>query len=95
MREIARDPADLVRELIGPTHHYPDGAVLYLGTMFAPTQDRGAKGLGFTHHAGDVVTIHAPELGALTNLMAHADKAPAWTYGVADLMRNLAKRGVL
>jgi fumarylacetoacetate (FAA) hydrolase family protein len=95
MREIARDPADLVGELIGPTHRYPDGAVLYLGTMFAPTQDRGAAGLGFTHHIGDVVTVHAPELGALTNVMAHADQAPAWTFGAADLMRNLARRGVL
>ena len=95
MKEIARDPADLVAELFGRTHQYPDGAVLYLGTMFAPTKDRGAKGMGFTHKPGDVVTISAPELGALTNLMAHADKAPPWTFGAADLMRNLAKRGVL
>lgn len=95
MREIARDPADLVKELIGSTHQYPDGAVLYLGTMFAPTEDRGAKGMGFTHQIGDVVTIHAPELGALTNIMAHADQAPPWTFGVADLMRNLAQRKLL
>jgi fumarylacetoacetate (FAA) hydrolase family protein len=95
MREIARDPADLVAELIGATHQYPDGAVLYLGTMFAPTEDRGAKGMGFTHLVGDVVTIHAPELGALTNVMVHADKAPRWTFGVADLMRNLARRKLL
>jgi fumarylacetoacetate (FAA) hydrolase family protein len=95
MREIARDPADLVAELIGATHQYPDGAVLYLGTMFAPTEDRGAKGMGFTHHVGDVVTIHAPELGALTNVMVHADKAPRWTFGAADLMRNLARRKLL
>ena len=95
MREIARDPADLVGELIGATHQYPDGAVLYLGTMFAPTEDRGAKGMGFTHKVGDIVTIHAPELGALTNRMAHADKAPRWTFGTADLMRNLAKRQLL
>jgi fumarylacetoacetate (FAA) hydrolase family protein len=95
MREIARDPADLVEELIGATHQYPDGAVLYLGTMFAPTEDRGAKGMGFTHHVGDVVTIHAPELGALTNVMVHADKAPRWTFGAADLMRNLARRKLI
>lgn len=95
MREIARDPADLVGELIGATHQYPDGAILYLGTMFAPTEDRGAKGMGFTHKVGDIVTIHAPELGALTNVMAHADKAPRWTFGAGDLMRNLAKRGLL
>jgi fumarylacetoacetate (FAA) hydrolase family protein len=95
MSEIARDPADLVGELIGKTHQYPDGAILYLGTMFAPTEDRGAKGAGFTHKIGDIVTIHAPELGALCNRMTHADKARPWTFGVGDLMRNLAKRGLI
>ena len=95
MSEIARDPADLVGELIGKTHQYADGAVLYLGTMFAPTEDRGAPGMGFTHKEGDVVTIRASELGALTNRMVHADKARPWTFGTGDLMRNLAKRGLL
>ncbi len=95
MKEIARDPADLVDELIGKTHQYPDGAVLYLGTMFAPTEDRGAKGMGFTHQVGDIVTIHARELGALVNKMVYADNAPPWTFGAADLMRNLARRGLL
>ncbi len=95
MTEIARDPADLVAELIGKTHQYPDGAVLYLGTMFAPTKDRGVKGQGFTHKVGDVTTISAPALGSLTNRMVHADKARPWTFGTADLMRNLARRGVL
>ncbi|MGE5513511.1 MAG: fumarylacetoacetate hydrolase family protein [Bacteroidota bacterium] len=95
MSEIARDPADLVGELIGKTHQYPDGAILYLGTMFAPTEDRGAKGAGFTHKVGDIVTIHAPELGALCNRMTHADKARPWTFGVGDLMRNLSKRGLI
>jgi fumarylacetoacetate (FAA) hydrolase family protein len=95
MSEIARDPADLVSELIGKTHQYADGAVLYLGTMFAPTEDRGASGMGFTHKEGDVVTIRAPELGALTNRMVHADKALPWTFGTGDLMRNLAKRDLI
>ncbi len=95
MREIARDPADLVAELLGKTHQYPDGAVLYLGTMFAPSEDRGEQGMGFTHKIGDVVTISAPALGALTNVMAHADKCPPWTFGVAALMRNLAKRQLI
>lgn len=95
MSEIARDPADLVGEMIGSTHQYPDGAVLYLGTMFAPAEDRGAKGMGFTHKAGDIVTIAAPELGSLTNRMTTSDKAPPWTFGASDLMRNLAKRGLL
>ncbi len=79
--------------MIGSTHQYPDGAVLYLGTMFAPSEDRGAKGMGFTHHVGDIVTIHAPELGALTNRMVHAGDAPPWTFGIGALMRAVAKRG--
>ncbi|MEO1693829.1 MAG: fumarylacetoacetate hydrolase family protein [Pseudomonadota bacterium] len=95
MAEIARDPEALVGELIGRTHQYPDGAVLYLGTMFAPTKDRGAPGMGFTHHRGDVVEISAPELGRLVNVMTAADVAPAWQFGTADLMRNLARRGLL
>jgi fumarylacetoacetate (FAA) hydrolase family protein len=95
MSEIARDPADLVAEMIGPTHRYPDGAVLYLGTMFAPTKDRDAPGQGFTHKVGDIVTVSSLELGSLTNRMVMADQAPAWTFGAGELMRNLVKRGLL
>jgi fumarylacetoacetate (FAA) hydrolase family protein len=95
MSEIARDPADLVAELMGKTHQYPDGAVLYLGTMFAPTEDRGQAGMGFTHKPGDVVTISSPALGVLVNRMVHADKARPWTFGTSALMRNLARRGLL
>ncbi len=94
MTEIARDPADLVAEMIGRTHQYPDGAVLYLGTMFAPTQDRGEAGMGFTHKVGDIVTISSPDLGALVNRMTLSDTAPAWTFGIGALMRNLAQRGL-
>jgi fumarylacetoacetate (FAA) hydrolase family protein len=93
--KISRDPADLVKQLIGRHHQYPDGAVLYLGTMFAPIKDRDAPGKGFTHKMGDVVTIATPKLGALTNIMTTSDKAPAWTFGVSHLLRNLAARGVL
>jgi fumarylacetoacetate (FAA) hydrolase family protein len=95
MSEIARDPAELAAEMFGKVHQYPDGAVLYLGTMFAPAEDRGAPGMGFTHKPGDIVTIHAPALGSLVNRMTTSDKAPPWTFGVADLMRNLAKRGLI
>ena len=95
MREIARDPADLVAELLGKTHQYPDGAVLYLGTMFAPTDDRGEKGMGFTHQSGDIVTVSSAELGALTNVMAMSDACPPWTFGAAALMRNLAARKLI
>ena len=95
MREIARDPADLVGELIGKTHQYPDGAVLYLGTMFAPAEDRDAPGMGFTHKTGDVVTISTPALGRLANRMTMADAAPPWMFGANALMTNLARRGLL
>ncbi len=95
MSEIARDPEALATEMLGPTHQYPDGAVLYLRTMFAPTKDRDAPGMGCTHKVGDIVTIAAPELGALTNEMTTADLAAPWTFGVGDLMHNLAQRGLL
>jgi fumarylacetoacetate (FAA) hydrolase family protein len=95
MARISRDPADLVGQMIGPHHQYPDGAVLYLGTMFAPVKDRDAPGQGFTHHAGDVVTIASEKLGALVNLVTTCDRAPPWRFGTAALMRNLAKRGLL
>jgi fumarylacetoacetate (FAA) hydrolase family protein len=95
MSEIARDPVDLVAEMMGTTHQYPDGVVLYLGTMFAPVEDRDAPGMGFTHKPGDLVTISAPELGSLTNRMTTSDQAPPWTFGAGDLMRNLAQRRLL
>jgi fumarylacetoacetate (FAA) hydrolase family protein len=93
--KISRDPEDLVGQMIGRHHQYPDGAVLFLGTMFAPVKDRDAPGMGFTHHPGDVVTIAADRLGALTNVVTTSDQAPEWTFGVGHLMRNLAKRGLL
>ncbi|MFT3974320.1 MAG: fumarylacetoacetate hydrolase family protein [Amaricoccus sp.] len=95
MREISRDPADLVAQTIGRHHQYPDGFMLFLGTMFAPIEDRDAPGQGFTHHVGDVVTIAAPGLGALVNTVALSTEAPEWTFGAAALMRNLARRGLL
>ena len=95
MREISRDPADLVAQTRGRHHQYPDGLFLYLGTLFAPVQDRDAPGQGFTHHLGDVVTIAAPGMGALVNTVRLATKAPEWTFGTGALMRNLAGRGLL
>ena len=95
MTEIARDPADLVQQLMGRHHQYPDGAVLFLGTMFAPVKDRGAKGQGFTHKVGDVTTIAAPELGTLANRMTLSTQAPPWEFGTGALMRNLARRGLI
>jgi fumarylacetoacetate (FAA) hydrolase family protein len=95
MAAIARDPADLVGQMLGRHHQYPDGAVLFLGTMFAPVKDRGAKGEGFTHKVGDVASISAPELGALANRMTLSTQAPPWEFGTGALMKNLARRGLL
>jgi len=95
LSKISRDPLDLVAQTIGANHAYPDGFMLFLGTMFAPTQDRHGPGQGFTHVVGDRVRIAAPELGALVNRVMHSDKAPMWTFGISALMRNLAARGLL
>jgi fumarylacetoacetate (FAA) hydrolase family protein len=93
--EISRDPLDLVGQAIGVHHQYPDGMMLFLGTMFAPTQDRHAPGQGFTHAIGDIVTIATPSLGALVNRVDYADAIAPWTFGAGALMRNLAARGLL
>ncbi|WP_019658418.1 fumarylacetoacetate hydrolase family protein [Variovorax atrisoli] len=95
LSKISRDPLDLVAQTVGKNHGYPDGFMLFLGTMFAPTQDRHGPGQGFTHVVGDRVRIAAPELGALVNRVVHADKAPMWTFGISALMRNLAARDLL
>ncbi|MFO1122935.1 MAG: fumarylacetoacetate hydrolase family protein [Hyphomicrobiales bacterium] len=95
MARISRDPADLVGQMLNANHQYPDGAVLFLGTLFAPVEDRDEKGKGFTHKLGDIVTVAAPELGALSNRMVHSDKAAPWTFGPSHLMRNLARRGLI
>ena len=94
MREISRDPLDLVVQARSE-HDYPDGFALFLGTMFAPVQDRDAPGGGFTHHLGDVVRISTPRLGVLENRVALASAAPPWRGGIAALMTSLAARGLL
>ena len=95
LKKISRDIADLVGQTINPHHQYPDGLMLFLGTMFAPIQDRDAPGQGFTHKLGDTVTIRAARLGALVNRVNHTDKIPPWTFGIQALIRNLAERGLL
>jgi fumarylacetoacetate (FAA) hydrolase family protein len=92
LSQISRDPLDLAAQAIGPCHQYPDGLVLFLGTMFAPTQDRHGPGQGFTHVVGDSVAITTPQLGTLFNRVSTSDQAPAWTYGIRALMKDLAKR---
>lgn len=95
MRMISRDPADLVAQTIGPVHQYPDGVMLFCGTMFAPTQDRDVPGGGFTHKLGDVVAIESARLGRLVNRVDRSDHMAPWSFGLAALMRSLARRGLL
>ncbi len=92
---ISRDPLDLVSQALNRSHQYPDGMMLFLGTQFAPVQDRGEKGKGFTHELGDIVSISARQLGTLINRVNHCDKITPWTFGVTDLMNNLARRGLI
>ena len=95
MSEISRDPAELVSHATGPHHQYPDGFLLFLGTLFAPIQDRDTPGQGFTHKTGDRVDISAPQLGRLVNTVTYAEAAAPWTFGIGALMRNLAERNLL
>ncbi|MGK6356463.1 fumarylacetoacetate hydrolase family protein [Sphingomonas sp. DT-207] len=94
MSEISRDPTELVRQALSE-HQYPDGFALFLGTLFAPVQDRDHPGRGFTHKPGDVVRISTPRLGALVNRVTTSKAAAPWEFGIRDLMRNLAERGLL
>jgi len=95
MKEISRDPEDLVSQTIGRHHQYPDGFMLFLGTLFAPTQDRDVPGEGFTHKVGDVVTISCEGLGSLQNTVRLSTECEPWTFGARQLARNLASRGLL
>jgi fumarylacetoacetate (FAA) hydrolase family protein len=94
MREISRDPRELVRQAMSE-HHYPDGFALFLGTLFAPTEDRDEPGRGFTHKIGDMVRISSPKLGALVNRVTTSRDAPPWAFGLRALMQNLSSRGLL
>jgi fumarylacetoacetate (FAA) hydrolase family protein len=95
MAAISRDPLELVAATIGNEHQYPDGVMLFLGTMVVPTKDRGAAGEGFTHHEGDVVRVSSARLGHLVNSVTTSDKAPPWTFGARALMRSLAARRLI
>lgn len=94
LEKISRDPLELIAQTMG-SHQYPDGMLLFLGTMFAPTQNRGTEGKGFTHHVGDRVSIRAKWLGELVNEVRHCNDAAPWTFGVRALVNNLAARGLL
>jgi fumarylacetoacetate (FAA) hydrolase family protein len=94
MDQISRDPLELVEQVMG-AHQYPDGFMLFMGTLFAPTQDRDQAGSGFTHHLGDTVRIQSPHLGVLSNRVHHCGDAPPWQFGLRALFNNLAARGLL
>ena len=95
MSAISRTPKNLAAQMLNRNHQYPDGAVLFLGTMFAPVKDRRGPGLGFTHEIGDHVEIASPRLGRLVNIVDRTDACPEWTFGVRALMQNLAARGLI
>jgi fumarylacetoacetate (FAA) hydrolase family protein len=95
MREISRDPEELLARTYGRHHQYPDGFALFTGTMFTPVEDRDRAGEGFTHHIGDRVTISCPELGTLTNTVTTSERAPEWSAGIRTLMTNLTDRNLV
>jgi fumarylacetoacetate (FAA) hydrolase family protein len=95
MSQISRTPQSLVEATIGRHHQYPDGLVLYLGTMFAPVKDRDGVGKGFAHKLGDTVSISTSSLGTLSNRVNLSTLAPAWTYGTSHLLRDLAAANLL
>jgi fumarylacetoacetate (FAA) hydrolase family protein len=92
MQEISRDPEDLVKQTIGPDHQYPDGVMLFLGSMFAPTQDRDRPGRGFAHKVGDIVSVSSPKLGTLINRVDYCDAIEPWTFGIVELMSCVKRR---
>ncbi len=95
MNLISRDVLDLVSQTISEHHQYPDGLALFTGTLFAPTQDRGDQGQGFTHKTGDIVCIRSDKLGKLQNRVTYTHQAPPWEFGITALMKNLSQRGLL
>src|SRR5690606_30478151 len=95
IRRISRDLADLVAQTCGRHHQYPDGFMLFLGTLFAPIEDRDTPGQGFTHKTGDIVSITNQRIGTLRNVVRLSTGCPEWTFGAAALMRNLSQRGLL
>ncbi|WP_228899895.1 fumarylacetoacetate hydrolase family protein [Acidovorax sp. Leaf73] len=94
MASISRDPSDLVAQTLA-AHQYPDGFMLFLGTLFAPIEDRDQPGGGFTHKLGDLVSIESAWLGGLHNRVAHSEVAAPWRFGLRAFISNLTQRGLL
>src|SRR5258707_6260689 len=95
LADISRDVEDLTAQVIGEHHQYPDGLLLFTGTMFVPIQDRDTVGGGFTHKLNDILRISSPQLGTLLNRVVYSDEVPPWSFGLSALMRNLHSRGLL
>ena len=95
MSEISRTLEDLVNQTYGLHHQYPDGFMLFLGTMFAPSEDRDAPGEGFTHKIGEKVIISEPHLGDLINYVNLSTACPKWEFGISSIIKNLSDRGLL
>jgi fumarylacetoacetate (FAA) hydrolase family protein len=87
---ISRPFEELIDAASGAHHQYPDGFALFTGTLFAPVQDRGEAGQGFTHHVGDRVEIRSPALGTLVNIVGISEQLEPWTFGIRALMAALA-----
>jgi len=93
MSEISRSVDSIIKQVCNGSHQYPDGIAIMLGTMFAPTEDRGEEGMGFTHKVGDRVEISSPKLGKLVNWVNYCHEIPEWSYGIADFVEfTVAKK---
>ncbi len=97
MSEIRRDPQDALAKQLFDIHDYPDGVVLFNGTGIVPNSDRSGpgSGSGFFHKTGDVVHIHADELGSLANVMVPTGEVRMHEHSILSFMTALAQRGVL
>lgn len=88
---LSRPFEELVAATHGSHHQYPDGFVLFTGTLFAPVDDRSTPGSGFTHEMGDVVTISSPLLGTLRNTVGRSEELEPWTFGIRQLITYLQR----
>jgi len=95
MDQIGRGLITLARQVVNEHHGYPDGVALFTGCMFKAPSSRGASDTPFTHQVGDVVIIKASPLGTLINRVNTTDKVRPWSFGMSDLMANLANRQLL
>ena len=89
---ISRPLRQLVDQTVGLHHQYPDGLVLFTGTLFAPTQDRDTPGSGFTHKPSDRVSIWSTHLGLLSNTTGVTEELPPWEFGINAFLDYALRR---